>query len=77
MSNEFGDIDLFREALAADRLDPPVDDYLRSTGLSEADVVEVRSLYRKFCSAIENSATADLPDLAGGSQSNSTTAEVS
>ncbi len=66
MNNEFGDIDLFNAAIARDRLDPPVDAYLQSVGLSESEATEVRSLYQKFCFAIENAASEDLPDLVGG-----------
>lgn len=68
MKNEFGDIDLFNTAVTTDRLDPPVDEYLRSVGLSEEEAAEVRVLYRTFCHAIENAFTSDLPDLAGGQQ---------
>lgn len=68
MKNEFGDINLFAAAIAADRLDPPVDEYLRSTGLSDSEIGEVKALYRHFCSAIESALTTDLPDLAGGPQ---------
>lgn len=68
MNNEFGDIALFNKAIAIDRLDPPVDDYLRSTGLSDSEIAEVRGLYRTFCQAIEGAFTTDLPDLAGGPQ---------
>ena len=71
MNNEFGDVDLFKNAIAEDRLDPPVDAYLRSTGLSETEISEVRDLYRTFCQAIENAFTAGLPDLVSGPQAES------
>lgn len=64
MDNEFGDIDLFNLAIARDRLDPPVDDYLQSVGLSDHEAAEVRALYRTYCQAIENPFTSKLPDLA-------------
>lgn len=68
MNNEFGDISLFNAAIARDRLDPPVDDYLRSAGLSDSEAADVRALYRTFCNAIEDAFTTDLPDLAGSPQ---------
>ena len=69
MKHEFGDINLFNLALAADRSRPPIEDYLRSVGLSVSELDEVKSLYEVFCDAIDNAPEAGLPDLASGSSS--------
>ena len=67
MTKEFGDIDLFKIAIARSRIDPPLEDYLRTTGLTEAESREVMALFGEFCSAIENADSVPLPDIATGS----------
>ena len=69
MIHEFGDIDLFHVAISQDRLDPPIDKYLASTGMSKSEIEEVRDLFKQFCAAIENSQTQPLPDVASGPRS--------
>ena len=64
MKHDFGDIRLFNEAIAADRINPPIEDYLRSAGLSDSEIAEVRSIFNVYCAAIENAPDAGLPDIA-------------
>lgn len=64
MEHEFGDIRLFNLALAQNRDKPPIDEYLRSAGLSESEIAEVRSVFDLFCAAIENAPEEGLPDIA-------------
>lgn len=68
MNSRFGDIELFKSALAENRLDPQIDDYLRSAGLTESEAAEVRDLFRTFCEAIDNASESRLPDIATGVQ---------
>ena len=63
MENAFGDIALFNRAKDANWDGPLLAAYLRSTGLSETEVEEVRSLFEVFRSAIDNSGVAALPEI--------------
>jgi hypothetical protein len=67
VENSFVDIRLFNRAVAENRQLPPVNGYLRSTGLSDSEITEVESLFKVFCAAIENAPRTALPDLASGS----------
>ena len=71
MEHDFGDIRLFNLALAENRVKPPIDQYLRSAGLSDSEVAEVRALFDVFCAAIENAPEAGLPDIASAVAVNS------
>ena len=64
MKHNFGDIRLFNSALAENRVNPPIEDYLRSAGLSDSEIAEVRSIFDVYCTAIENAPEAGLPDIA-------------
>ena len=66
MKHNFGEIGLFHRAFLRDSANPPVEEYLRSVGLSESEIKEVSVLFKVFCEAVEHAPEAGLPDLAFG-----------
>lgn len=66
MDHDFGDISLFHAAISQDRLEPPIDEYLVSAGLTASEIADVKAMFNRFCEAIENANAMPLPEIASG-----------